>query len=152
MARTARGKCYRVSKRHNRHETGRSSKSPALTRFDHPIQTAPQGLLHTQYLAAPSAYDLTARRLPLPIPGTSIGTGTSTGTSAGFGTSTGTVTGTSGAQFSCDDNLRAITAQAKQNPDTRAGYRWLFGVLQSFCAAHDHDAQVFSLELAKLDD
>jgi hypothetical protein len=73
-----------------------------------------------------------------------------TGASTGTGIASSTATGTFGTQFSSEDNLLAIRSQAKQNPDTRAGYRRLFGVLQSFCAAHDHDAQVFSLDLAEL--
>ena len=101
-------------------------------------------------MAAPRGYDLTGGRLPLLIPGTGTGTGTGTGAGTGSGTGTGTATGTSSAQFSSDDNMRALRAQAKQNPDTRVGYRRLFRVLQSFCAEHDHDAQVFSLELAEL--
>jgi hypothetical protein len=127
------------SKRRSGRKTGRSAKLPALTRFDQPIQAAPQGL-HTQHVAAPSGYDLTASRLPLPIPRTGTGTDTGTGAGTGTGIGTSTATGTSGAQFSFDDNLRAIRAQAKQNPNTRAIYRRLFGVLQSFCAEHDHDA------------
>ena len=145
------------SKRRSGRDAGRSAKFPALNRFDQPIQAAPQNL-RMQHMTAPSGYDLTAGRLPLPIPGTGAGTvtGTGAGTGTGTGASTGTViasgtaTGTSGTQFSAEENLLAIRNQAKQNPDTQAGYRRLFGVLQSFCAAHDHEAQIFSLDLAEL--
>ena len=137
------------SKRRSGHDTARSAKFPALNRFDQPIQAAPQNL-RMQHMTAPSGYDLTAGRLPLPIPGTGAGTGTGTGASTGTVIASGTATGTSGTQFSAEENLLAIRNQAKQNPDTQAGYRRLFGVLQSFCAAHDHEAQIFSLDLAEL--
>ena len=40
--------------------------------------------------------------------------------------------------------------QAKQKPDTQAGYLRLFSVLQAYCTAHGRDAQVFSMETAEL--
>ena len=137
------------SKRRSGRDAGRSAKFPALNRFDQPIQAAPQNP-RMQHMTAPSGYDLTAGRLPLPIPGTGARTGTGTGASTSTVIASGTATGTSGTQFSAEENLLAIRNQAKQNPDTQAGYRRLFGVLQSFCAVHDHEAQIFSLDLAEL--
>ena len=40
--------------------------------------------------------------------------------------------------------------QAKQKPDTQAGYRRLYFVLQAYCLAHGRDPQIFSLETAEL--
>jgi hypothetical protein len=76
-----------------------------------------------------AAYDLTAGRLPLPMPAPSK---PSAAVPAAIVLAAAVPAGAvPAAQFSEADNLLAIQMQAKQKPDTQAGYRRLFSVLQS---------------------
>ena len=80
-----------------------------------------------------ASYDLTAGRVPLQITAPRLHAG-----------------GPATLVFSEADNLLALRMQSKQKPDTQAGYRQLFKVLENYCAAHGRNAQAYSLEMVEM--
>jgi len=133
-------------KRRDRRETGHPAKIPADAKFHQPILARKKASVYSENLA--SAYDLTAGRLPIPMPAPrKISAAVPATKISAAAVPAGAVPA---AQFSEADNLLALQMQAKQKPDTQAGYRRLFSVLQAYCTAHGRDAQVFSMETAEL--